>query len=110
MFNIGLSELILILLVAFLIVGPKDLPKVARALGRFTRFLKTKWQEFLQETELDETVAEFEAAKRDIKRTVKDFNPLHEVKEAQDMARTAFTGDGSAEPPPPEEKKEDHSK
>ncbi len=50
MFNIGLSELILILLVAFLIVGPRDLPKVARALGRFTRFLKTKWGEFLEET------------------------------------------------------------
>ena len=31
MFNIGFSELILILLVAFVIVGPKDLPKVARA-------------------------------------------------------------------------------
>lgn len=28
MFNIGFSELILILLVAFVIVGPKDLPKV----------------------------------------------------------------------------------
>ena len=34
MFNIGFSELILILLVAFVIVGPRDLPKVARALGR----------------------------------------------------------------------------
>ena len=33
MFNIGFEELILILLVAFVIVGPKDLPKVARAIG-----------------------------------------------------------------------------
>ena len=32
MFNIGFEELILILLVAFVIVGPKDLPKVARYL------------------------------------------------------------------------------
>lgn len=32
--NIGAAEIILILLVAFVIVGPKDLPKVARALGR----------------------------------------------------------------------------
>ena len=30
MFNIGFSELLLVLLVAFLVVGPKDLPKVAR--------------------------------------------------------------------------------
>ena len=109
MFNIGLSELILILLVAFLIVGPKDLPKVARALGRFTRFLKTKWGEFLAETELDETMAEFKAAERDIKRTVKDLNPLDEVKEAQDMARSAFSGNDSANSPTTEEKKEDQS-
>ena len=34
MFNIGFSELILILLVAFVIVGPKDLPKVARWIAR----------------------------------------------------------------------------
>ena len=39
MFNIGFEELILILLVAFVIVGPKDLPKVARAIGRFVKRL-----------------------------------------------------------------------
>ena len=47
MFNIGVSELLVILLIAFLVVGPKDLPKVARALARFIRYLKTKWAEFL---------------------------------------------------------------
>ena len=31
--NIGFGELIMILLVAFLVVGPKDLPKVARWLA-----------------------------------------------------------------------------
>ncbi|MBR4081764.1 MAG: twin-arginine translocase TatA/TatE family subunit [Clostridia bacterium] len=34
MFNIGFAELILVLIVAFLIVGPKDLPKVARWIAR----------------------------------------------------------------------------
>ena len=34
MFQIGFSELMLVLLIAFVIVGPKDLPKVARWLGR----------------------------------------------------------------------------
>ena len=34
MFNIGFSELSLILLVGFVIVGHKDLPRVARALCR----------------------------------------------------------------------------
>jgi len=40
MFNIGFSELIVILLVAFVIVGPKDLPKIARSLGRAVRTVK----------------------------------------------------------------------
>ena len=46
MFNIGFEELILILLVAFVIVGPKDLPKVARAIGRFVKMLKQMYEYF----------------------------------------------------------------
>lgn len=107
MLNIGLSELILILLVAFLVVGPKDLPKVARSLGRFMRFLKTKWGEFLAETELDETVAEFKAAEKDIRRTVKDMNPLTEVQEAQEAAKAAFSGQGATAASPEDSKKEE---
>ncbi len=40
MTSIGASELVLILLIAFIVVGPKDLPKVARALGRFVKKAK----------------------------------------------------------------------
>lgn len=34
MFGIGISELILILIVAFVVVGPDKLPKIARSLGK----------------------------------------------------------------------------
>jgi Tat protein translocase TatB subunit len=37
MFGIGMGELFLILIVAFLVVGPRDLPKLARALGRLVK-------------------------------------------------------------------------
>lgn len=84
MFNVGISELLIILLIAFLVVGPKDLPKVARALARFFRFLKTKWAEFLQETELDSVVKEFEATGKEIDRLKKEASITEEMKQAKD--------------------------
>ena len=38
--SIGASELVLILVIAFVVVGPKDLPKVARALARAWKSLR----------------------------------------------------------------------
>ncbi|MER3447695.1 MAG: twin-arginine translocase subunit TatB [Candidatus Dadabacteria bacterium] len=37
MFGIGTSELLLILLIALIVLGPKEIPKVARTLGRAMR-------------------------------------------------------------------------
>lgn len=91
MFNIGFSELLIILLVAFLVVGPKDLPKVARALARFVRYLKTKWAEFLEETELDDTMKEFRAAGEEIKQAVKEVSPMEELKQAKEETQSAFS-------------------
>ncbi|UCD83637.1 MAG: twin-arginine translocase subunit TatB [Deltaproteobacteria bacterium] len=34
MFNIGMSELLLILAIALIILGPKKLPDIAKALGK----------------------------------------------------------------------------
>lgn len=48
--NIGFGELIMILLVAFLVVGPKDLPKVARWLGRQVRMIRRMIEELKKET------------------------------------------------------------
>ncbi|MCH8028866.1 MAG: twin-arginine translocase subunit TatB [Candidatus Dadabacteria bacterium] len=37
MFGIGTSEVLIILLIALLVLGPKEIPKVARTLGRTIR-------------------------------------------------------------------------
>jgi sec-independent protein translocase protein TatB len=34
MFEIGWSEMVVILVVALVVIGPKDLPRVARSLGK----------------------------------------------------------------------------
>ncbi|EHM38674.1 twin-arginine translocase TatA/TatE family subunit, partial [Anaeroglobus geminatus] len=40
MFNIGMSEMILIFIVALIVFGPDKLPEIARTLGKSARELK----------------------------------------------------------------------
>ena len=89
MFNIGFAELILILLVAFLVVGPKDLPKLARALGRFVKYLKTKWAEFVEETDIADTIEELKGVKRELETTIRDVDPSKDLNKTQsDLDKT----------------------
>ena len=49
MFGIGTSEILIILLIALLVLGPKEIPKVARTIGRTMRDLQRAKDE-LRET------------------------------------------------------------
>jgi Tat protein translocase TatB subunit len=40
MFNLGLSEIVLISIIALIFIGPKQLPEIARAVGRALNELK----------------------------------------------------------------------
>ena len=96
MFNIGFAELVLILLVAFVIVGPRDLPKVAAALGRGIRTIKQFWKEFQEETGLDEAMDEFKKTSRDLERTFKEADPRAELKNAQNEVEAAVQSSADA--------------
>ena len=56
MFGIGTSELLIILLIALLVLGPKEIPKIARTLGRGMRELQRAKDELRQTltTEVEE--------------------------------------------------------
>ena len=72
MFNIGFSELIIVLLIAFLVVGPKDLPKVARWLGRMVKKLKQMINEVKKETGWADLEKEINDTKTDLNKSVKE--------------------------------------
>lgn len=60
------------LLVAFLVVGPKDLPKVARWLGRMVRKIRQLIREVKKETGWDELEKEFKDTKSDMDETFRE--------------------------------------
>ena len=82
MFNIGVGEILIVLVVAFVIVGPDDLPKVARWLGRQVRRLRTLIREVKAETGWDELEKEVKDAQREVKTTVRELDVSADLKSA----------------------------
>ena len=61
MFDIGWSELLVIAVVAIIVIGPKDLPRVMRTIGHYAGKLRRaaadfqrQFDEAMRETEIDE--------------------------------------------------------
>ena len=77
MFNIGFAELLVVLLIAFVVVGPKDLPKIASALGRFVKYVRNMIEEVKRESGLDEVEKEMKTMERKIDEGVRavDIRP-----------------------------------
>ncbi len=83
MFNIGFAELILVLLIAFLIVGPKDLPKVARFLGRCVKWVRSIIAELKAESGWDDMMRETGDIRKDVDDAVKQMDLSREFREAR---------------------------
>ena len=99
MLGVGFSELILILVIAYVFVGPEDLPKVARWLGRAVKRIRLLMRELRQDTGIDEVIAETKELRRDIDSAVRDntiTRELHGVRDelsglGQDITRDINT-------------------
>ena len=70
------------LLIAFLVVGPKDLPKVARWLGRMVKKLKQLIREVKKETGWDDLEKELKETKASVTDLKKDLDITAELKDA----------------------------
>jgi len=71
MFGIGMPEMILILAIALIVIGPKKLPDLAKSLGRAMREFKKATNEFKETMQLDSEMADVKKAFNDINDDVK---------------------------------------
>ena len=58
MFGIGMPELLLILAIALIVIGPKKLPDLAKSLGRTLREFKKATNEFKETIQIDEDLTD----------------------------------------------------
>ena len=62
--GLGFGEIILILVIAFVVVGPDDLPKVARGLARAMKQARVLFSDIKDELEIEN---ELKSVKQDLK-------------------------------------------
>jgi sec-independent protein translocase protein TatB len=97
-FGIGYTEMFLVAVVAIIVIGPKDLPRVLRALGKTVAKMRGMAREFqghldsaMKETGFDEVKKEFNNIKNSanivepVKKTVVD-----DVKKQEDDFKKLF--------------------
>jgi TatA/E family protein of Tat protein translocase len=81
MFGIGMPELILILAIALIVIGPKKLPDLAKSLGRTMREFKRATNEFKESIEIDDEINEI----NDVKKSFDDLS--NEIRENIDVTK-----------------------
>jgi sec-independent protein translocase protein TatB len=69
MFGIGMPELILILAVALIVIGPKKLPDMARSLGRALGEFKKATRELKETIDIEGSVSNNKPGSDDVKKT-----------------------------------------
>lgn len=89
MFGIGMPEMILILAIALIVIGPKKLPDLAKSLGRAMREFKKATSEFKESIELDNELQDVKQAFDDINDDVKGALAEKEVKEKDKLSGSA---------------------
>jgi TatA/E family protein of Tat protein translocase len=72
MFGIGMPELLLLLAIALIVIGPKKLPDLAKSLGRAMREFKKATNEFKETIQIDEDLSDVKKAFDDLGEDIKD--------------------------------------
>ena len=84
MFDIGWSELLVIAIVAIVVVGPKELPRVLRTFGNYAGRLKRTAAEFRRQFDEAMLESELEDARKSFERAAREAEAKLKLKEAAD--------------------------
>ncbi len=72
MFGLGMPEILLILAIALMVIGPKKLPELAKTLGRAMGEFKKAAQDFKRSIDMEETARKFEEPAKSIRESLKE--------------------------------------
>ena len=89
MFGIGMPEMLLILAIALIVIGPKKLPDLAKSIGRAFGEFKRATSELKQSIDIDDDLHE-------VKRTFDDIDT--DVRESVDLTGATDHNTGSPAP------------
>jgi sec-independent protein translocase protein TatB len=78
-FGIGYTEIVVVVLVALIVIGPKDLPRVLRAFGKTMAKMRGMAREFQGHLDSAMREAGLDEVKKDLQ-SLKTINPLEDVK------------------------------
>lgn len=102
MFDIGWQEFILIALVAVVVVGPKDLPRVIRTVGQWVRKARSLASEFQGSLEEMAREAELDDVRKQLQQVSKDgvgasiekhVDPTGEIRQSLEEAKSSSGAD-----------------
>lgn len=79
MFDIGWSELLVLAVVAILVVGPKDLPRLLRSIGKYVGKIRSTANDFRRQ--FDDAMRESEL--QDIRDSVDDLKSMDPLKDVR---------------------------
>ncbi len=85
MFGLGAMEILIILVIAFMLFGPKELPEIGKQVGKAVKGFKETTDDLRQsvEPEINMITQELKAVEQDLESTIKDAE--EEIKGATDQ-------------------------
>lgn len=80
MFGVGFTEILAIGVIALIVIGPKDLPKIAQQIGRFVNDMKRGRDEFVNQLHRSNPLDEIHRTQNELEQSLKNDHSDKDIK------------------------------